>query len=94
MTAIPSDLHNTVVDQLDAVQAIRRIVGELRHEYARLDADRLGVDELGNAVPAADTLAAARAALADLDKALGLTTDAVYAAMRHTTRLYVRDSDD
>jgi len=92
-TSTPSDLHNTVADQLDAVQAIRRQVTELSREYARLDADRLGVDELGAAVTAADTLTAAREALSDLDRALGMATDAVYATMRHTSRLYQLDAE-
>ncbi len=92
-TTTPSDLHNTVVDQLDAIQAIRRHATELRHEYARLDADQLGVDELGDPTTAADTLTAAREALSDLDRALGMATDAIYAAMRHTSRLYQLDAE-
>jgi hypothetical protein len=92
-TPMPSDLHNAVADQLDAVQAIRRRVTELRREYARFDAARLGADELGDTTTAAETLTAARESLSDLDRALGIATDAVYAAMRHTSRLYQLDAE-
>lgn len=90
MTTPPDELHDAVAVQLDAVQAIRRRLAELSREYARLDVDRLAVDELGEVMAPSAAVAGARDALADLDRALGAATDAVYAAMRHTSRLYSR----
>jgi hypothetical protein len=43
---------------------------------------------LGDPIQPADAVSTARDALADVDRALGLSVDAIYAAMRHTSRLY------
>jgi hypothetical protein len=84
----PADLDVEVGKLLDQVTTARRKLVEVRQDYARLDASTLAVDELGDAIQPADALSAARDALADVDRALGLSVDAIYAAMRHTSRLY------
>jgi hypothetical protein len=86
----PADLDVEVGKVLDQVTAARRKLVEVRQEYARLDASTLAVDELGDLIEPADALSAAHDALADVDRALGLSADAIYAAMRHTSRLYER----
>jgi hypothetical protein len=86
----PADLDAEVGKMLDQVTSARRKLVEVRQEYARLDASTLAVDELGDPIDPADALSAARDALADVDRALGLSVDAIYAAIRHTSRLYER----
>jgi hypothetical protein len=75
---------------LDQVTSARRLLVDVRLEYARLDASTLAVDEPGDPIEPAGALSAARDALADVDRALGLSVDAICAAMRHTSRLYER----
>jgi hypothetical protein len=86
----PAELDQAVSELLDHVSAARRSLATLKSAYARLDASRLAVDELGDQADPASVLAAAHEGLADIDKALGLAADAIYAAMRHTSRLYER----
>jgi hypothetical protein len=84
----PADLDVDVGKVLDDVTSARRKLFEVRQEYSRLDASILAVDELGDPIEPADALSVARGALADVDRALGLSVEAIYAAMRHTSRLY------
>jgi hypothetical protein len=84
----PAELDQAVSELLDHVSAARRSLATIKSEYARLDAATLAVDELGDKRHPAEVLAAAREGLADIDKALGLSADAIYSAMRHTSRLY------
>jgi hypothetical protein len=84
----PADLDVEVGKLLDQVTSARRELVDVRREYGRLDASTLAVDELGDPIEPADALSAAREALADVDRALGLATDAIHAAMRYTSRLY------
>jgi hypothetical protein len=88
--APPHALDVEVGKLLDEVISARRKLVEVRQGYSCLDASELAVDELGDPIEPADALSAARAALADLDRALKLSVDAIYAAMRHTSRLYER----
>lgn len=84
----PADLDLAVSKLLDELTSARRALADLKHEYARLDASALAVDELGEPITPAAALTAAREALADVDRSLGLSTDAVYVAMGYTSRLY------
>ena len=86
----PADLDVAVGKLLDRVTSARRELVEVTRDYARLDASILAVDELGDPIEPVDALSAARDALADVDRALALAADAIYAAMRHTSRLYER----
>jgi hypothetical protein len=90
MNMPPADLDVEVGKLLDQVTSARRKLVEVRQAYARLDASTLAVDELGDPIEPADGLSAVREALADVDRALELSVDATYAAMRHTSRLYER----
>jgi prefoldin subunit 5 len=84
----PADLNARVAALLDQLKATRRQLSDIKHEYERLDESRLAVDELGDATNPADALEASRAALVDVDRSLGLSVDAIYTAMQHTSRLY------
>ncbi|NKY19532.1 hypothetical protein HF999_14285 [Tsukamurella spumae] len=75
------------MDLLDVLQGTRRRLTEIKHEFARLDPNKLEVDELGDATTASAAMRAARAGLSDTDRALTLAQEAVYEAMRHTSRL-------
>jgi hypothetical protein len=86
----PTDLDVEVRKLLDDVISARRKLIEVRQEYSRLDASTLAVDELGDPIEPADALSAAHEALVDVERALGLSVDAIYTAMRHTSRLYQR----
>lgn len=87
MSKTAAELHDEVVDLLDALQGTRRRLTEIKHEFARLNPDQLDGDEIGDTTTAAVTVQAARAGLGDVDRAVALAQDAVYAAMRHTSRL-------
>ncbi|NMD58028.1 hypothetical protein [Tsukamurella columbiensis] len=87
MNKTAAELHDEVVDLLDALQGARRRLTEIKHEFAGLDPDQLDVDEIGDTTTARGTLQAARDGLGDVDRAVALAQDAVYAAMRHTSRL-------
>jgi hypothetical protein len=78
----PADLDVEVGKLLDEVTSARRKLVEVRQEYSRLDASTLAVDEPGDPIEPADALSAACDALADVDRALGLSVDAIYTAMR------------
>ena len=47
MSKTAAELHDEVVDLLDALQGTRRRLSEIKHELARLAPDELDVDEIG-----------------------------------------------
>ncbi len=60
----------------------------LSREYAALDADELGVDELGDPLSVAEALSRTRAGLAGVDRALAAVDDAFDPALAASSRLF------
>ena len=80
-------LHDEVVELLDYLQGARRRLTDIQREFAALDVTRLDVDDLGEPATAAAEVQAAREGLRDVDRVLAMAPDAIYAVMRHTSRL-------
>lgn len=90
MAVNPADLDARVRDALGELRDLRRLVVELSREYAVLDADGLGVDDLGVALSPADALAGVRESLAGVDRALAAADDAFDPALAASSRLFRR----
>lgn len=90
MAVSPADLDVRVRDALGELRDLRRLVVELSREYAVLDADGLGVDDLGEPLSPADALAGVREGLSEVDRALSAADDAFDPALAASSRLFRR----
>jgi hypothetical protein len=83
----PADLDLEVSNARDALRQVRRTITELTHEYHRLTAADLEVDELGDPLAPDTVLTSVRDSLTDLKNTLAMAEDSFDVVQRYSSRL-------
>lgn len=86
---IPSDLHEQTWAAAEALQSLRRQIGDLQQSYRELEGspESLRTDTLGDPIDPATATSAAQMWLASTDRALSAADDGLRRASSYTTRL-------